>query len=155
MSDERLTEHFWLSELLVSSTADQLGIANTPTAAHLAILRSHLAPGLENVREICGNRAIVVTSAYRNPVINRRVGGTPTSAHPQGYAADITVAGRSAEQTSRLIAAAMAAGQVAIDQLILESGRGVVHVAFGPRQRGMRGHQPGGPGTYIDWQYFN
>ena len=155
MSAERLTEHFWLSELLVSSVADQRGIANTPTATHLAAMRTHLAPGLEKVREICGNRAIVVTSAYRNPRINKLVGGTATSAHPQGFAADITVAARSAEATAKLIASAMAAGQIRIDQLILESGRGVVHVSFDPRARGMRGHQPGGPSTYIDWQFFD
>ena len=155
MENERLTEHFWLKELLVSSTADRLGIENRPTAAHLANMRKHLAPGLEKVREICGNRPVAVTSAYRNPKINRLVGGTPTSAHPQGYAADIRVSGLSALKTARLIADAMADGRVSIDQLILEGGRSVVHVSFDPKARMMRGSQPGGPGTFIDWDFFD
>ena len=158
MENLRLTDHFWLKELLVSSTADQLGIENVPTDEHFANLRDILAPGLEEVRAICGNRPIAVTSAYRNPKINKAVGGTPTSAHPRGFAADISVAGLSAWKTARIIADAMAEKQVRIDQLILESGRRVVHVSFEPRKprpRMMRGHQPGGPGTYIDWAYFD
>lgn len=34
MSDERLSDHFWLKELLVSSTADKLKIRNEPTGKH-------------------------------------------------------------------------------------------------------------------------
>ena len=154
MPSEQLTQHFWLEELLVSSTADQLGIANTPTPTHLDRLRTILAPGLERVRAACGNRPMTVTSAYRNPEINRRVGGTPTSAHPMGFAADLRVAGLSAFATARAIAAAMADGDIRLDQLILESGRRIVHVSFDPRLRMMRGHQPGPAGTTIDWGFF-
>ncbi|HEY5721109.1 MAG TPA: D-Ala-D-Ala carboxypeptidase family metallohydrolase [Allosphingosinicella sp.] len=154
MPGEKLSDHFWLKELLVSSTADQLGIENKPTRAHLANLRNRLAPGLEAVRSVCGNRPIAVTSAYRNPRINAIVGGTATSAHPMGFAADLRVSGLSAWTTARLIAEAMLDG-LKIDQLILESGRSVVHVSFDPRFRMMRGHQPGGPGTAIDWAYFD
>jgi putative chitinase len=150
----KISEHFTLEELLVSSVADAHGIANTPLPAHLAAMKTRLAPGLELVRTICGARPIRIKSAYRNPAINRLVGGTPTSAHPLGYAADIVVAGLSARATAGLIAAAMKAGTIRIDQLILESGRGVVHVSFDPRARGMRGHQPGVAGTPIDWGYF-
>jgi zinc D-Ala-D-Ala carboxypeptidase len=155
MANEKLSEHFWLNELLVSSTADRLGIKNTPTDAHLANMKKHLAPGLEKVREICGNRPVTVTSAYRNPKINKLVGGTPTSAHPQGLAADIRISGLSAFKTARLIADAMADGRIKIDQLILEGGRNVVHVSFDPKARMMRGSQPGGPGTFIDWDFFD
>ena len=155
MANEQLSEHFWLNELLVSSTADELGIPNTPTATHLKRLRKTLAPGLELVRKICGNRPMTVTSAYRNPEINRRVGGTATSAHPMGYAADMRVSGLSAWATAKLLAGAMTRGELSCDQLILESGRSIVHVSFDPRRRMMRGHQPGVAGTVIDWLYFN
>ena len=60
MPDEKLSAHFRLSELLVSSTADALGMANTPTRKHLANLRDRLAPGLEQVRAVCGGRPLVV-----------------------------------------------------------------------------------------------
>jgi hypothetical protein len=72
-----------------------------------------------------------------------------------GFAADIRIAGLSAWATARLIAEAMKANALRIDQLILESGRSVVHVSFDTRFRMMRGHQPGGPNTPIDWNYFN
>ena len=155
MPSERLTEHFWLDELLVSSTADQLGIANTPTPTHLERLRHTLAPGLERVRTVCGDRPMTVTSAYRNPEINRLVGGTASSAHPMGFAADIRISGLSAWTTARAIATAMAAGTIGLDQLILESGRSIVHVSFAPSPRMMRGHQPGPAGTAIDWHFFD
>jgi zinc D-Ala-D-Ala carboxypeptidase len=154
MARERLSEHFWLDELLVSSAADERGIANDPEAAHLANLRGHLAPGLEHVRGLIGSKPIVVLSAYRNPEVNRLVGGTATSAHPQGFAADIRAAGLSSLELARRIAAAMAAKALRVDQMIWESGRNVVHVSFDPRARMMAGRQPAGPGTPINWRYF-
>ena len=155
MENEQLTKHFWLKELLVSSTADELGIENQPTKEHYTNLRERLAPGLEEVREICGNRPIAVTSAYRNPKINDLVGGTKTSAHPMGLAADLRVSGLSAWATARLVAEAMEQKRIRLDQLILESGRSVVHVSVDPRFRMMRGHQPGGPHSPINWRYFD
>ncbi len=151
----RLTTHFTLEELCVSSTATERGIGNAPTQMHLNNMTRHLAPGLERVRSICGDRSMVITSAYRNPEVNRLVGGTPTSAHPMGLAADIRVAGLSSLETARRIAAAMKRGEIRIDQLILESGRRVVHVSFDPRARMQMGHQPGAAGTPIDWTFFN
>lgn len=150
----KISKNFTLDELCVSSTADEHGIKNTPTEAHLANMTKYLAPGLEIVRSICGHRVIVVASAYRNPQVNRMVGGTPTSAHPMGLAADIRVAGLSSLETARLIAGAMKRRELKIDQLILESGRSVVHVSFDPRARMMMGHQPGAAGTPINWRYF-
>lgn len=150
-----LSEHFSLTELCVSSTAHDAGIANTPEPAHLEHMQRFLAPGLEKVREICGNRSMVINSAYRNPEVNRLVGGTPTSAHPQGFAADARVAELSSLEMAQTIARAMKAGDIHIDQLIWESGRRVVHMSFDPRARMMMGHQPGGPGTPINWRFFD
>lgn len=150
----RLSKNFTLAELCVSSKAEQAGIDNDPTPEHLAMMQKYLVPGLEHIRSICGDRAMVLTSAYRNPRVNQLVGGTPTSAHPQGLAADLRVAGLSSLATVKLIAEVMAARQIKIDQLIWESGRNVVHVSFDPRARMMRGHQPGGPGTPINWNFF-
>lgn len=148
-----LSPNFTLEELTVSDTARKLGIPNTPIAVHLTNMRVYLAPGLEAVRALV-KKPVHVNSAYRNPEVNRRVGGTPTSAHPMGFAADIVVDGMTAEDLARTIAAAMKARKLKIDQLILESGRKVVHVSFDPRARGMRGHQPGAAGTPINWGYY-
>ncbi|MEG3144205.1 D-Ala-D-Ala carboxypeptidase family metallohydrolase [Sphingomonas sp. RT2P30] len=150
----QLSRHFTLEELTRSDTADAHHIANTPLPAHRANMTAFLAPGLEQVREIVGNVPVNVHDAYRCPAVNKMVGGTPTSAHPLGFAADIDVPGQTPLATARLIAAAMKAGKIKIDQLILESGRGTVHVSFDPRARGMMGHQPGVAGTPIDWSFF-
>jgi len=149
-----LSRHFTLAELTHSDTARAHGIANTPTDEHLANMKIYLAPGLEQVREICGGTPVNVHVAYRNPEVNRLVGGTPTSDHPKGFAADIDVPGQTPETTARLIAAAMKAGKIKVDQLIYESGRRTVHVSFNPVGRGMMGHQPGAPGSRIDWGWF-
>lgn len=152
----QLSRHFTLAELTHSDTADAHGIANTPTAEHLAHLQKYTAPGLEAIRTLASGVSINVHVAYRNPEVNKLVGGTPTSAHPLGYAADIDAQPAFTPiALAKLIAAAMKAGRIKVDQLILESGRGTVHVSFDPRARGMMGHQPGKPGSPIDWRYFD
>jgi putative chitinase len=149
----KLSEHFSLAELTVSSAADRLGIPNTPTAAHLLHLK-RTAAGLEAVRSILGDCAIVVTSGYRNPKVNKAVGGVPNSAHALGHAADFRAAGFSAFAAAKKLADAQAAGRIEFDQLILETSRSVVHISFDPdggsAKKGMRGDvltQAAGPGT--------
>lgn len=151
----KLSAHFTLEELTHSDTADAHHIDNTPTPEHLRNLKTYTAPGLENIREICGNRPVNVHVAYRNPEVNRLVGGTPTSAHPEGYAADISIPGLTTLQVAKMIYAAMRAGKIKVDQLILErTPATTVHVSFDPRARGMAGRQLGGPGTPINWSFF-
>lgn len=150
----KLSAHFSLEELTHSDTAVRKNIPNTPTPEHLKNIENFLVPGLEQTREILGNGPMNIHDAYRNPQVNALVGGTPTSAHPLGFAADFDVPGVPAVTSARAVAEAMKAGKVKIDQLILESGRGTVHVSFDPRARGMMGHQPGAPGTPINWSFF-
>lgn len=143
----RLTDHFTLAEFLVSSTADQLGIANTPTAEHLENLKL-TAAGFEKVRSILGDCAIVITSGYRNPRVNAAVGGVANSAHALGLAGDFRAAGFSALAAAQKIRDAMVAGEIEFDQLILETSRRVVHISFDPaRKRNQVLTQAGGPGT--------
>jgi putative chitinase len=149
----KLSEHFSLAELTVSSTAEKLGIPNRPTPQHLANLK-RLAAGLETVRSVLGDCAIVVTSGYRNPQINKAVGGVANSAHALGHAADFRAAGFSALGAARKIRDAHAAGLIEFDQLILETSRGIVHISFDPeggtKKKGMRGDvltQAAGPGS--------
>ncbi len=81
-----LTEHFSLDELVFSSTAQRLGIDNTPsleTISHLTIL----AMGLEKIRAMLGF-PIHIDSGYRCPQLNREINGARNSAHLTGYAAD-------------------------------------------------------------------
>lgn len=144
-----LTTNFSLKEFLVSSTADQLGLDNTPTAEHLQRIREVTAPSLQKIRDLVG-ASIVITSAYRSPSVNRAVRGVPNSDHAQAWAVDCHAAALSLLGFARLIRDAMPDGQPLhgiIDQLIFESSRGILHISFAPRKRGMVLTQRGGPGT--------
>lgn len=82
----QLTEHFSLEELTFSSTAQRLGIDNTPSLEIISHLTT-LAIGLELVRKSLGF-PLHIDSGYRCPELNKAVGGATDSAHMQGYAAD-------------------------------------------------------------------
>lgn len=113
---QQLTPHFTLAELTVSQTAARQGIDNTPDSAALRNLRT-LAQALEVIRAKLGNKPIVVSSGYRCPALNTAIGGSKTSAHMQGLAADFTVPGHGTVlQTARAVAEAFSN----FDQLILE-----------------------------------
>lgn len=84
----KLSENFTLEEMLVSSTAKKYGIDNTPDAtakANMSILCNKL---LQPIRNKFG-KSIIVTSGYRCPTLNVRIGGAKTSQHMKGQAADI------------------------------------------------------------------
>lgn len=84
----RLTEHFTLEELTRSDTAKRLGIRNTPPQRAVDGLRVLCRELLEPLRQAWGG-AIRVSSGYRCPDLNRAVGGSVSSVHMKGWAADI------------------------------------------------------------------
>lgn len=138
----RLTSHFNLDEFLTSDAADHYKLSNEPTPQHLEHLQI-TATGMEQVRAVFG-RPIVISSAYRSPAVNAKVGGTPTSDHPNGWACDFHVAGFSDYE----VALRLASSEVKFDQLIYEKGR-CVHISFNPRMRGQVLSQPGHPGSPV------
>jgi putative chitinase len=143
----QLSEHFSLAEFIRSETAARLGNDNKPTPKHLENLKI-TAAGFEKVRALLGGGSLRITSGYRNPVVNKSVGGTPTSAHPQGFAGDF----RHASLTPLECARRIRDSDLEFDQLILETSRNVVHLAFGPDKRRMVGEQKGAAGTRIVWK---
>ena len=89
MNDERLTADFHLSEFLHSDKAVRLGLDNIPDALAMASIRNFLAPGMQQVRDLIG-APINISSGYRAPQVNAAVGGSRSSQHMQGLAADFT-----------------------------------------------------------------
>ena len=87
-----LSPNFHLDEFTNSETAARRGIDNTPPPAVLAALR-RTAARMELVRTILGGKPILITSGYRSPPLNRAVGGSKTSAHMRGEAADFICPG--------------------------------------------------------------
>lgn len=127
-----LSPNFTWREVTASRAAIKAGISNQPPAElHEAIrLTAH---GLERIRDIAG-RPIIVTSWYRSPAVNRLVGGSPTSQHVLGEAADIECHGMSASDLATLIEAHR--DVIRYDQMILEyPPDGWVHVSFVPASR--------------------
>jgi len=124
----RLSTHFALAELTASDTATAYGIDNTPdTAAIINLVR--LAQVLEEVRGLLAARPVIVTSGYRCAALNKRVGGSKTSAHMDGRAADIQCP---ALGSAREVAERIKRGGLALDQLIYErfGAREWVHVGI-------------------------
>jgi zinc D-Ala-D-Ala carboxypeptidase len=87
-----LSPHFSYQELTYSETASREGLSNRPDAAALENLR-RLALVLEEVRHICGDNPVTITSGYRAPEVNAACGGSSTSAHMAGLAADFIIPG--------------------------------------------------------------
>ncbi|MBI2412486.1 MAG: peptidase M15 [Deltaproteobacteria bacterium] len=79
----QITENFSLEELTKTST----GLPNLPGKAETEKLLLTAAYLLEPVRKRWGK--IRVTSAFRSEAVNARVGGSSTSQHVKGEAADI------------------------------------------------------------------
>jgi hypothetical protein len=90
MPSEQLSEHFTLAEFTYSQTASRMGLDNTPTEeAHVHL--QQLAQVMEKVRDICGANPVQITSGYRSPAVNSVTGGSSTSAHMSGLAADFII----------------------------------------------------------------
>ena len=120
--------YFTLEELCRSDTATLQGIDNTPgegIKANLALLVAYV---LDPLREAYG-KPIRVTSGYRCPQLNKAVGGSPTSDHMQGRAADITGTPATREENRRLLALVQSLG-LPFDQLINEQDGQWVHVSY-------------------------
>ncbi len=129
--DLRLSPSFTLADLIRSATADKRGLDNAPPENLLPNLR-RLAQGLETIQSLLG-QPLEVSSGYRSPALNVAVGGTATSQHCRGLAADFVCPGYGPPLA---IAQALAASTLDYDQAILEFGNWI-HVSFtaSPRKR--------------------
>lgn len=110
----KLSKNFSLVEFTKSSTAIRLGIDNTPPQEvidNIQLLVDLILQPLANDLQ----KPIKVNSGYRSPALNRAVGGSETSQHMQGLAADIEVEGMSNYDLASHIR-----DNFKFDQLILE-----------------------------------
>lgn len=87
-----LTANFSLHEMTKSETALRKDMPNEPTEADIANLKLLAEKVLQPLRDHYGV-GIKVNSGYRSPDVNAAVGGSRTSDHCKGQAADIEIAG--------------------------------------------------------------
>lgn len=83
--DIKLSRNFSLNEMLITST----GIPNIPTHKEINNMKLLVDNVLQPLRDYMGI-PIIVTSGYRSKAVNDAVGGSKTSGHMLGTAADIT-----------------------------------------------------------------
>lgn len=126
----QLTKHFSLAELTRSNTADKYKIDNTPPEHLLANLQK-TANLLEVIRTLLGNKPIYVSSGYRCAQLNQLVGGSRSSSHLQGLAADFVCPGYGTAYDICLFLAKTP--DLPFDQLIYEQTW--VHIGLEARMR--------------------
>jgi hypothetical protein len=88
----KLSENFTLSEMTKSETALRHNLDNTPGDAEIANLKRLAERVLQPVRDHY-KTGVKVNSGFRHPNVNAAVGGSKTSDHCQGQAADIEIPG--------------------------------------------------------------
>ena len=125
----QLSQNFTLERFVFSSTAERRGIDNTAPDDVVANLKV-LANYLEQVQSSLGHE-IHFNDVYRCNELNMIVGGSPTSDHVHGLAADFTCPsfGTPREVIHRIVEAG-----IPFDQLIYEGTW--VHFGCGERMRG-------------------
>jgi len=86
-----LSPHFTLQEMIFSETAEANGINNNPPPIALVQLYKLCNDVLEQVRSLCGDKPVMISSGFRCAELNQMIGGATGSAHLYGCAADFTI----------------------------------------------------------------
>jgi hypothetical protein len=126
----QLTKNFSLAEMVKSETALRHGMENNPGPDELNNLLQLCANVLQPIRDHY-QKGVKVNSGYRSPDVNAKVGGSRTSDHCRGMAADIEIPGVPNADLATYIR-----DNLAYTQLILEfytpgiPDSGWVHVSY-------------------------
>jgi hypothetical protein len=149
--NQKLSAHFFIQEFTRSEQAARMGRAIDVTPDILANLTRLCTQVLEPIRTQLDNRVTTITSGYRPEWLNRLVGGSRTSDHPKGLAADLIVQGFTPFQVCRAVQPIL--HLLPINQLIYEFG-GWTHVSVcaegdEPRRQVLTAHYVDGILTYT------
>ena len=147
-----LTANFTLEELVKSETALRHDMDNTPGETEIANLKILCEKVLQPVREHF-QRGVKVNSGFRHPEVNAKVGGSKTSDHCKGQAADIEIPG-----VANADLAVWIMDNLDYTQLILEfytpgvPDSGWVHVSYDPanlKKENLTATKQGGKTVYL------
>lgn len=148
-----LSANFSLHELTKSETALRMGFDNTPDDEATENLRLLCEKVLQPVRDHFG-KGVKVNSAYRSSESNAAVGGSKTSDHCLGRAADIEIPGVANADLAQWIM-----DNLEYTQLILEfytpgiPDSGWVHVSYDPdnlKKQELTATKVAGKTTYLN-----
>ena len=127
-----LTANFSLAEMVKSETALRHDMDNTPGEAEIENLKRLCEQVLQPVRDHFA-KGVKVNSGFRAPEVNAKVGGSRTSDHCKGQAADIEIPGVANADLAQWITENLDFTQVILEfytQGIPDSGW--VHVSYDP-----------------------
>jgi len=129
----QLTRNFSLHELTKSETALRHDMENEPGSIEIANLVDLAAKVLQPIRDHYA-KGVKVNSGFRHPDVNAKVGGSRTSDHCKGMAADIEIPGVANAELAQWVK-----DNLEFTQLILEfytpgiPDSGWVHVSYDPK----------------------
>lgn len=116
---DRISRNFTYSEMEYSDTAVRMRIPNCMGESEKRNARELVLRILQPLRDAWGS-GIRITSGYRSPNLNRLVGGSVTSAHQSGNAADLWPANGRIEEFYRFTENWLTKNNIAFDQCIRE-----------------------------------
>lgn len=122
----KLSTNFSVAEL---SKTNVRQFDNTPSMQVIDNLQQLVDNVLQPLRDKFGQ--VTVTSGYRSPDVNKAIGGSGTSDHCKGFAADIEIGGKDNKELAQYIR-----DNMEFTQLILEfytpgvADSGWVHVSY-------------------------
>ena len=129
----KLSKNFELHEFTKSQTAARKKINNSANNSQIQNLKLLCEKVLQPIRDHF-DKPIIISSGYRSPTLNRAIGGSPTSQHCYGQAADFEIPGIDNYTLAKWIEA-----NLNYDQLILEfytgGNSGWIHVGYSPRHK--------------------
>lgn len=124
-------KYFSIEEFFRSNAAEKYQVSNIPGDEELSAVLHNIKALVDNVldplRAMVG-RPVIITSGYRSRKVNELVGGSKTSQHLTGKAADIHVQGCTPQQME-VVYQTIQRGY-AFDQLIFYPSKNIIHVSW-------------------------
>lgn len=117
----KLSNYFTLDEMFYSTTAVRKGIDNEPGGGIVVSLTRLCQDILDKIREKLGV-PVIVSSGYRSVELNKVLGGSPTSQHCSGEAADLIVRQCSKRDLFNTVVELIRSNDITVGQLIWEYG---------------------------------
>lgn len=124
-------KYFSIAEFLNSDAADKYQVSNMPADEELLAVLNNINALVNNVLDPLRariGRPVIITSGYRSQRVNELVGGSKTSQHLSGKAADIHVQGYTPQQMDIVYQTIQM--YFDFDQLIFYPSKNIIHISW-------------------------